>query len=87
MQSPKPWGPGEHGICTCEDHLAAPALLPAEAQRIQASKAEQAPVQQGARPGQQPPKPKPYQNTHYDRQVVEYVRNATRDNVWYYRDR
>ena len=79
-----PWA---HSMCTCEDRLAAATVLSAEAQRIQASKAEQAPLQRGARPGQQPPKPKPYQYTHYDRQVVEYVRNATRDNIWYYRDR
>ena len=87
LSSPMPQACGEHGICTCEDCLAGPASVPAEARRIQASKAERAPAQQGARPGQQPPKPKPYQTTHYDREVVEYVRNATRDNVWYYRDR
>lgn len=25
--------------------------------------------------------------THYDRQVVDYVRTATAKNIWYYRDR
>lgn len=24
---------------------------------------------------------------HYERQIVDYVREATRKNIWYYRDR
>ncbi|KAL4425273.1 hypothetical protein ABPG75_009289 [Micractinium tetrahymenae] len=30
---------------------------------------------------------KPAKMTHYDRQVVDYVRTATAKNIWYYRDR
>jgi hypothetical protein len=34
----------------------------------------------------QPPPPfKPAKYTHYDRQVVDYVRTATAKNIWYYR--
>lgn len=30
---------------------------------------------------------KPAKMTHYDRQLVDYVRCATAKNIWYYRDR
>ena len=34
----------------------------------------------------EPPPPfKPAKYSHYDRQVVDYVRTATAKNVWYYR--
>lgn len=34
----------------------------------------------------QPREPfKPAKLTHYDRQVVDYVRTATAKNIWYYR--
>ena len=36
-------------------------------------------------PRQPPPPFKPAKYTHYDRQVVDYVRTATAKNVWYYR--
>lgn len=49
-------------------------------------KASPATAAQDEAPQPMPPF-KPGKLTHYDRQVVDYVRTATAKNIWYYRDR
>ena len=63
------------------------------ADQSQSSTKPRKPPTVGRKAGGKPPKDTPKEKQRPDRlsfedkQVIDYIRQATRDNVWYYRDR
>lgn len=76
------WGSSLH---TSIAPRAAAAAMSSEAKPKKGGK-KKAPAAAAKEEERVPPPPfKPAKLTHYDRQVVDYVRTATAKNIWYYR--